>query len=228
MSEKMLRVRVTLKGRPVKALALNNQSALIGRDPGSDLFLDNPGISREHARIEPTPSGSYRIVDLGSANGIFVNDQPVKMHFISNNDVVFVGKFALWFTYEEDHRGERDAQRRLAGPQAEGTTVLKASELQEMIDTARATESAPPPAPMAHATMAGATAGVAVAHGAPGAPGAGFATLARPDMRRITSLFVLAILLAFAAGYAAGGGLRWIPWRVASGSHAGALSANQR
>jgi hypothetical protein len=52
--------------------------------------------------------------------------------------------------------------------------------------------------------------------------------LARPDMRRITSLFVLAILLAFAAGYAAGGGLRWIPWRVAFGSHAGALSANQR
>jgi pSer/pThr/pTyr-binding forkhead associated (FHA) protein len=194
MPDKLLKIRVTLKGRPVKALALSNQSATIGRDPGADLFLDNPGISREHARIELTPSGSYRIVDLGSANGIFVNEHPVKMHFISNNDVVFVGKFALWFTYEEDHRGERDSQRRLAGAPDEGTTVLKASELQEMIDTARATESAPPPAVLSAAAVAAAP----------------VATLERPDLRRMRSLIVLGILLAFAAGYVAGGGLRWI------------------
>jgi hypothetical protein len=46
--------------------------------------------------------------------------------------------------------------------------------------------------------------------------------------RRTRSLVVLAVLLAFAGGYVAGGGLRWVPWhqvldrfpgRVSSLSH---------
>ena len=213
MSERVLKVRVSLKGRPVKALAFKNESASIGRDPGADIYLDNPGISREHARIEKTPSGTYRIVDLNSANGIFVNEQQVKTHFISNNDVVFVGKFALWFTYEEDRRGEQNDARRLASTQDEGTTVLKTTELQEMIDTLRETETAPPP------SMVMSFSGRHVAPPVAAAPGAS---------RRARSLVVLGLLIAFAAGYVAGGGLRWVPWHKAFRPLKGAISSNQR
>jgi hypothetical protein len=220
MSEKVLKVRVSLKGRPVKAVAFKSDSATIGRDPGADIYLDNPGISREHARIERTPSGTYRIVDLNSANGIFVNEQQVKTHFISNNDVVFIGKFALWFTYEEDRRGEQNDARRLATTQDEGTTVLKTTELQEMIETLRVTETAPPMS--AVTAYPGPAAGTAhgAAHGA--APGrvSGFD-------RRTRSLVVLGLLLAFAAGYVAGGGLRWVPWQKAFRPLKGAISSNQ-
>jgi pSer/pThr/pTyr-binding forkhead associated (FHA) protein len=93
---------------------------------GADIYLDNPGISREHAKVELSSNGLYKIKDLNSANGMFVNDQPVKVHHIINNDVVFVGKFALWFTYDEDKRADQNAARRLAH-QDEGTTVLKTS-----------------------------------------------------------------------------------------------------
>src|SRR5262245_38503055 len=130
MPDKVLKVRVTLKGRPVRAYTFNKDVITVGRDPGSDIFLDNPGVSREHCKIDFTTSGIYRIQDVGSANGIFVNDQQVKTHFIINNDVVFISKFALWFMYEEDRRGERDAATRLARTQDEGTTVLRTSELQ--------------------------------------------------------------------------------------------------
>ena len=107
MSERLLRIRVSLKGRPVRAFAFAKDLITVGRDPGSDVFLDNPGVSREHCRIGLHPSGSYAIEDLDSANGLFVDDQQVKMHFIRNNDVVHVGKFALWFAYDEDRRGEQ-------------------------------------------------------------------------------------------------------------------------
>ena len=137
MSRKLLRVRVTLKGRPVRSFAFNQDRVTIGRDPGSDIFLDNAGISREHAAIEYTPSGTYILKDVGSANGIFVNDQPVKIHYIRENDVALIGKFSLWFVYDEDRRGEVSDARRLASTQDEGTTVLRASELQEMIEVAR-------------------------------------------------------------------------------------------
>jgi len=42
----------------------------IGRDAANDVALDDPAVSRRHARIESAPSGGYRIVDLDSGNGI--------------------------------------------------------------------------------------------------------------------------------------------------------------
>lgn len=213
MSERVLKVRVSLKGRPVKSFAFKNESASVGRDPGADVYLDNPGVSREHARIEKTPSGTYRIVDLNSANGIFVNEQPVKTHFISNNDVVFIGKFALWFTYEEDRRGEQNDARRLAATQDEGTTVLKTTELQEMIETLRETETAPPLSAVRSYPMGAGTASPVHLSG---------------SERRARNLVVLGLLLAFAAGYVAGGGLRWVPWHKALRPLTGAISSNQR
>ena len=210
MPPKVLKVRVTLKGRPVRAYSFNKDIVTIGRDPGSDIFLDNPGVSREHCKIDFTTSGVYRIQDVGSANGIFVNDKQVKTHYIINNDVVFIGKFALWFMYEDDRRGERDAAQRMARTQDEGTTVLRTTELQEMIETIREAESQ-------HATAASATATATMSPAGP-----------TPEAsRRARSLVVLGLLLAFSAGYVAGGGLRWVPWHHGLDVLAGALSRNQ-
>lgn len=217
MPPKVLKVRVTLKGRPVRAYSFNKDIVTVGRDPGSDIFLDNPGVSREHCKIDFTTSGVYRITDVGSANGIFVNDQQVKAHFIINNDVVFIGKFALWFMYEDDRRGERDAAQRLAPTQDEGTTVLRTSELQEMIETIREAESKQAvPAPTAPAT---ARAGVSAAM-APAGP-------APATARHTRSLVVLGLLLAFLAGYVAGGGLGRVPWQEGFGALAGSHPPTQ-
>jgi pSer/pThr/pTyr-binding forkhead associated (FHA) protein len=205
MAEQLLRVRVSLKGRPVKAHAFAKDTITVGRDPGSDIFLDNPGVSREHCRITLHPSGSYVIMDQNSANGVYVNDQQVRTHYIRNNDVVHVGKFALWFTYDEDRRGEQADARRLATTQDEGTTVLRTTELQEMIETLREAEANAPP---------------------PSTPGEVLAVSAAAT-RRTRSLVVLVVLLAFAGGYAAGGGLRWIPWQKALWPLAGATTANR-
>lgn len=49
---------------------------LIGRDPGCDLVIDEPGMSRRHAAIESHPGGLV-LRDLDSANGVQVNGRLV-------------------------------------------------------------------------------------------------------------------------------------------------------
>ncbi len=49
---------------------------VVGRDRQCDLAIDSPLISREHARLLPTPEG-LRLEDLRSTNGTFVNGQRI-------------------------------------------------------------------------------------------------------------------------------------------------------
>lgn len=44
----------------------------IGRDPDAGLVLDDPQVSRRHARISPA-GGAATVEDLGSSNGTFLN-----------------------------------------------------------------------------------------------------------------------------------------------------------
>src|SRR5208282_4788327 len=55
---------------PLKALR-------IGRVPDNDLVLSDLNVSRHHAELRKSPTGSYEIVDLSSHNGTFVNGQRV-------------------------------------------------------------------------------------------------------------------------------------------------------
>ena len=45
---------------------------VIGRAPGADVRIDDPGISRQHAEVRVT-DGRATIVDLGSTNGVLVD-----------------------------------------------------------------------------------------------------------------------------------------------------------
>src|SRR5579862_9687527 len=47
---------------------------VIGRDPQSDLVLEDGEVSGQHARITPSPDGSATVEDLESANGTFLNE----------------------------------------------------------------------------------------------------------------------------------------------------------
>ena len=50
---------------------------ILGREQGSaDLVLDDPGVSRRHARVL-TDAGALVVEDLGSSNGTYVNGQRI-------------------------------------------------------------------------------------------------------------------------------------------------------
>jgi ABC-type multidrug transport system ATPase subunit/pSer/pThr/pTyr-binding forkhead associated (FHA) protein len=79
----------------VKRLDLGARTAMtIGRNPASDLYLDAPVVSWDHARI--TRRGNdYVLKDLGSTNGTFVNGLRVRHHVLQPGDVVQIGPYRL-------------------------------------------------------------------------------------------------------------------------------------
>jgi len=63
----------------------------IGRDPGSEVPLpDDSTVSRRHARIHAA-DGGYRVEDLGSSNGTFVNGGRVTEAALRPGDEVSIG-----------------------------------------------------------------------------------------------------------------------------------------
>jgi hypothetical protein len=143
----VLRLRLSLKGRPIKTLSFTKDVVTVGRDPSADIVLDNLGVSREHVRFELTPSGYYRVEDLGSANGTFLNDEPVKRDYVYNNDVVRIGKYSLWVSFEPDRREQDHSTERRIDPEVlQGTMVLSSGELNRMVHATRDTSSFDRPA----------------------------------------------------------------------------------
>lgn len=71
------------------------ESLTIGRESPSIVRLDDPGVSREHARIT-RKSQTFEIRDLGSRNGTFVNGMPLRgAHLLQPGDEVEIGPFVL-------------------------------------------------------------------------------------------------------------------------------------
>jgi hypothetical protein len=67
------------------------QGLRIGRQTGNEIVLDENGISRQHARLI-FHNGALWVQDMGSRNGVFVNDARVQAHRqLSIGDRVRVG-----------------------------------------------------------------------------------------------------------------------------------------
>jgi len=78
------------------SFALDKEVITAGRHPDSDIFLDDITVSRRHVEITRTPEG-YRVRDVGSLNGTYLNRERIDEAFLSNGDEVQVGKFKLIF-----------------------------------------------------------------------------------------------------------------------------------
>lgn len=69
----------------------------IGRDPLSEIFLDDVTVSRKHAKISRSETGDFNVVDLGSLNGSYLNAHPVQESRLAVGDEIQIGKFRLTF-----------------------------------------------------------------------------------------------------------------------------------
>jgi len=68
----------------------------IGRDPLSDIFLDDVTISRKHAQVS-SENSQFILEDLGSLNGTYLNGASITRAVLSNNDEIQIGKFHMIF-----------------------------------------------------------------------------------------------------------------------------------
>jgi ABC transport system ATP-binding/permease protein len=79
--------------RPTQRLRLPDKRLTIGRSPDSDLRLtDDLEVSRNHAELRRTPTGTFEIVDVGSYNGVYVNGQRVPKALVTEQDIISIGR----------------------------------------------------------------------------------------------------------------------------------------
>ena len=74
-----------------------NAPVLLGRLPECDITLSDASVSRRHARIDHR-DGSWVIEDLGSTNGLRVNDAVVGRARLRDGDRIDLGSVGLAFS----------------------------------------------------------------------------------------------------------------------------------
>src|SRR5215218_3212042 len=128
----MAKLILSMDGLVLKEIPLTKERTTIGRKPHNDIQIDNLAVSGEHAVIVTILNDSF-LEDLGSTNGTVVNGNPVKKHFLQNNDVVELGKYKLKFV--------GDAAPTATGEKAdfEKTMVLRPSAMKAAAAAAAAT-----------------------------------------------------------------------------------------
>ena len=68
----------------------------IGRDPDSDIFLNDITVSRTHAILE-LDQGVVTVTDAGSLNGVYVDGVTVDRAVLRNGDQLQIGRFQMVF-----------------------------------------------------------------------------------------------------------------------------------
>lgn len=69
---------------------LRRRRVVVGRGPGVDLAFADPEMSQQHAAIE-FEDGRFRLLDLGSTNGVFVNGESVVERELAHGDRIGLG-----------------------------------------------------------------------------------------------------------------------------------------
>jgi Nif-specific regulatory protein len=92
-------------------ISMNDGPVVIGRQAGATLKIGNASVSRRHAVIEKE-GDRFVIADLGSRNGTFVNDMPVRRRELQHGDRVRIGESQFFFLYEDTDEPQRTSEIR--------------------------------------------------------------------------------------------------------------------
>ncbi len=84
------------------SFAVPDAEACVGRAPYNWLSVRSPTVSRQHFQVEGS-SGRWKIVDLESRNGTFVNDDAVRgERWLEDGDRIRAGEAQFVFVVEDD------------------------------------------------------------------------------------------------------------------------------
>jgi hypothetical protein len=80
----------------VRTVAVPGDSMRIGRSLSAELRFEDPTVSRRHA-VLLVETGGIRVLDDRSLNGVFVNDERIVSHLLSDGDEIVIGRYRLRF-----------------------------------------------------------------------------------------------------------------------------------
>jgi pSer/pThr/pTyr-binding forkhead associated (FHA) protein len=75
---------------------INSPETTIGRSSENEVVLDDVTVSRKHANIRRAGE-RFELIDLGSLNGTYVNNNSIARATLSSGDEIQFGKFHMLF-----------------------------------------------------------------------------------------------------------------------------------
>lgn len=92
----MAKLVLSLNGTVLQQHFIDTRCLKIGRETGNDIVINDPQLSREHARILSV--GDDQIIeDLASSNGTRINGKPLTRQILQHRDVVELGAHHLLY-----------------------------------------------------------------------------------------------------------------------------------
>lgn len=96
----MPKLKITLPDQEEHVHELHEDTVTVGRLPDNSLPIEDASVSSHHAQLR-FDNGNYKLVDLDSTNGTFVNNQPVTEATLRHGDNVRFGKVEVVFLAQE-------------------------------------------------------------------------------------------------------------------------------
>jgi pSer/pThr/pTyr-binding forkhead associated (FHA) protein len=92
MASSSFQLIMRLGPTPGKIIPLGSDEVNLGRDIVNEIIINDPEISRKHARFLRVGS-SYKLEDLGSTNGTYVNGQRLMgPHQLTSGELIMFGE----------------------------------------------------------------------------------------------------------------------------------------
>src|ERR1044071_8454155 len=129
MNPRLAAIAGPLKGTN---FTLTEDETSIGRESANRICLSDPSVSRRHCVIK-REGDLFKVTDLDSLNGTFVNDLPVKERYLEHGDRLRLGDFTFSFLL-----GEWDA------PAGSSTVLMDEGQLSTGVNTLQVRLPAPP------------------------------------------------------------------------------------
>jgi len=141
--------------RWTKSFSIQEQAVTVGRDPTSDICIDEPVVSWSHARLEKV-AGGYAIIDLGSSNGLAFQDAQVARMLLADGDVLWIaGKVSLTYKITPLAPEAPGAETPALREAAPAVVAAETPDLGEAAPEAVSKEAVPVEAAPLHATLFG-------------------------------------------------------------------------
>lgn len=121
-----MRLFVSLGESSVNELKFDRGPIYVGRQMGSQVFLPDKAVSRQHAVFYTTKDGTWVIEDMGSSNKTYLNSQAIHKTELKHNDVVRIADFLIRVSLEEDenHDLNTEMEDTLTGTETSTTREL--------------------------------------------------------------------------------------------------------
>lgn len=138
--------RLVIFDETVRGVDLSSHPVILGRSRRADIPIRDEILSRKHCSIVPVGSG-YRLFDLKSSNGTFVNGSRIEKQELKSDDIIEIGNTVM-VILDTDTWKRGSGLPRLRNP-AKARELIRAIRKREVLEHSEKKAEVPERAPRA-------------------------------------------------------------------------------